>query len=84
MLAVARAFTGEELDLSYSLTIRSLVIAYGIGVLLTLVVVTVSAWRVSRLNIVSAIRDLPEPAEPGHRRRRDRGDGAAMTAGAPR
>jgi len=39
-------------------------------VLLTLAVVVVSAWRVSRMNIVSAIRDLPEPPHEKRRRRR--------------
>ena len=39
----------------------SVVIAYTLGVLLTFVVVTFSSWRVSRLNIVSAILDTPEP-----------------------
>ena len=39
----------------------SVVIAYTLGVLLTFAVVTVSSWRVSRLNIVSAIQDTPEP-----------------------
>jgi putative ABC transport system permease protein len=67
---VARAFESEELELKWSLSARSLVIAYGMGVLLTLVVVTVSAWRVSRLNIVSAIRNLPEPAGSSERRTR--------------
>lgn len=43
----------------------SIVIAYCLGVLFTFVVVTVAAWRVSRLNIVSAIRDLPEPPGVG-------------------
>jgi len=38
----------------------SIVIGYCLGVLLTFLVVSFSAWRVSRLNIVSAIRDLPE------------------------
>jgi putative ABC transport system permease protein len=70
VLAVAAAFTGEELDLTYSLSTQSLVIAYGIGVLLTLVVVTASAWRGSRLNIVSAIRELPEPVEREQHKRR--------------
>ena len=43
----------------------SIVIAYCLGVLFTFVVVTISAWRVSRLNIVAAIRDLEEPPGPG-------------------
>ncbi|MFN8487778.1 MAG: FtsX-like permease family protein [Caldilineaceae bacterium] len=40
----------------------SVIIAYCLGVLLTFVVVTIASWRVSRLNIVAAIRDLPEEA----------------------
>ena len=38
----------------------SVVAGYCLGVLLTYIVVTLASWRVSRLNIVSAIRDLPE------------------------
>ncbi len=38
-----------------------IVIAYCVGVLFTFIIVTLAAWRVSRLNIVAAIRDLPEP-----------------------
>ncbi|HEX7165561.1 MAG TPA: FtsX-like permease family protein [Acidimicrobiales bacterium] len=68
--AVATTFTDEGVELTYSLSGRSLLIAYAMGVLLTLIVVTVSAWRVSRLNIVSAIRDIPEEAESRHRRLR--------------
>ena len=44
-----------------------IVIAYCIGVLFTFVIVTIAAWRVSRLNIVAAIRDLPEPERGGRR-----------------
>ncbi len=43
---------------------RSLIVAYCLGVLLTFITVTISSWRVSRLNIVSAIRDLPPPHNP--------------------
>lgn len=46
---MADAFTTTGLDVQYSVTLRSLVVAYALGVLLTLVVVAVSAWRVSRL-----------------------------------
>ncbi|MEZ4736409.1 MAG: FtsX-like permease family protein [Caldilineaceae bacterium] len=45
----------------------STIIAYCLGVLLTFVVVTLAAWRVSRLNIVSAIRDLPEESAESRR-----------------
>ncbi len=45
----------------------STIIAYCLGVLLTFLVVTFSAWRVSRLNIVSAIRDLPQESAESRR-----------------
>ncbi len=40
---------------------RSLIIAYTLGMVFTFMIVLVSSWRVSRLNIVRAIRDIPEP-----------------------
>ena len=40
----------------------SLIIAYCLGVILTFVVVTVASWNVSRLNIIAAIRNLPDTA----------------------
>jgi putative ABC transport system permease protein len=39
---------------------RSLVVAFCLGALVTFLTVVVSSFRVSRLNIVAAIRDLPE------------------------
>src|SRR5205085_2383614 len=42
----------------------SIAASYGLGVVLTFVAVTVTAWRSSRFSIVTAIRDLPEPV-PG-------------------
>jgi putative ABC transport system permease protein len=49
---------------SFTVTQESLVIAYVVGFLLTLVTVVVACYRASRLNIVRAIRDLPEPRPP--------------------
>ncbi|HKV90744.1 MAG TPA: FtsX-like permease family protein, partial [Thermoplasmata archaeon] len=46
---------------SFTVTPSSLVIAYVAGFLLTLVTVTVASSRVSRLNIVRALRSIPEP-----------------------
>ncbi len=69
--AMASAFnTTSSLHISYSVTLRSTLVAYSIGVLLTFMVVGFSAWRVSRMNIVSAIRSLPEPPAPARGRRR--------------
>jgi putative ABC transport system permease protein len=58
---IAIAFGQFDLDLTYALNWRSVVIAYTLGMVLTFAVVLVSSWRVSRLNIVRAIRDIPEP-----------------------
>jgi putative ABC transport system permease protein len=58
--------------LAFAVKPASLVVAYTIGVLLTLAVVAFSAWRVSRMNIVSAIRDLPDPAPTKKSARRQR------------
>ena len=40
---------------------RSIVVAYCLGIAITMATVAVSAYRVSRLNIVAAIRDTPTP-----------------------
>jgi putative ABC transport system permease protein len=59
-------------DISIGFTVKtsSIVLAYSIGVLLTLLVVAYSARRVSRMNIVSAIRSLPDPAVSRRGKRR--------------
>ena len=67
--AFAAADEDEGLQIQFAVTPRSLVIAFALGMLLTLVVVAVSAWRVSVMNISTAIRNLPEPPT-GRRRRR--------------
>ena len=55
-------FTGfyKGLDLQYHVEWTSLVVSICLGILLTFIVVAFSAYRVSRLNIVAAIRDLDE------------------------
>ncbi|MGZ6996031.1 MAG: ABC transporter permease [Acidimicrobiia bacterium] len=68
---ISRAFaTTSDLQVRYSVRWSSVAIAYGLGVLITLLVVAFSAWRVSVLNIVTAVRNLPDPPR---RRRRGRG-----------
>ncbi|MCI4366931.1 MAG: FtsX-like permease family protein [Thermoplasmata archaeon] len=46
---------------SFTVSTQSMVIAYVVGFLLTLLTVVLTSARVSRLNIVSAIRSIPEP-----------------------
>jgi putative ABC transport system permease protein len=71
VLVMAGAFAGQgDFQISYSVKPASIAVAYAIGVLLTFAVVAFSAWRVSRMNIVSAIRNLPEPSAEKTRRRR--------------
>jgi putative ABC transport system permease protein len=62
VFVMTEALATFGVDIAHDLRIRSVIVAYTMGVLLTFVVVTVSAWRVSMLNIVRAIRNLPEPA----------------------
>src|SRR5262249_51645915 len=47
----------------------SIAASYGLGVVLTFVAGTLTAWRSSRFSIVTAIRDLPDPVggPPGWR-----------------
>lgn len=47
----------------------SVVTAFVAGTALTWVTILLASWRVSRLNIVRATRDLPEPATPERSRR---------------
>ena len=69
VFAMAQALQAFDVELRFDVTAQSLVLAYALGVLLTLIVVTVSAWRVSMLNIATAIRSLPEPPKQRGRRR---------------
>ncbi|MFH0810041.1 MAG: FtsX-like permease family protein, partial [Pseudomonadota bacterium] len=55
------AFGQMDLELTYAFSWRSVVMAYTLGMAFTFAVVLVSSWRISRLNIVRAIRDIPEP-----------------------
>ena len=61
------AFAGQDLEFTFHFSWRNVIVAYTLGMVLTFAVVLISSWRVSRLNIVRAIRDLPEPT--GKRRR---------------
>jgi putative ABC transport system permease protein len=76
---IASALGTEGITIELDVQWRSIVVAYAIGVLLTFVVVGLSAWRVSRLNIVSAVRNLPEP--PAQKRRKWRWIGGLVAMG---
>ena len=69
VIAMASALGEQGIDIEYAVQVRSLVIGYAIGMLLTLVVVALSARRVSVMTIAAAIRNLPESRVRGGRRR---------------
>ncbi len=67
-----RIVVGGRLPIVAHVTLRSLLVSYCLGAVLTFITVAVSAGRVSQLNIVAAIRDLPDGGairEPFRRRR---------------
>ncbi|HEX7256216.1 MAG TPA: FtsX-like permease family protein [Gaiellaceae bacterium] len=70
VFVMASALEFADIAIKPDVQPRSLIVGYGIGVLLTFAIVTVSAWRVSRLNIVAAIRNTPEPLVRKSRKRR--------------
>ncbi len=73
VLVMASAFGAADADegfqIRFAVSLQSLVIAFSIGLLLTLAVVAFSAWRVSVMTISTAIRGLPESKAPKKRRR---------------
>ncbi|HET9730095.1 MAG TPA: FtsX-like permease family protein [Acidimicrobiia bacterium] len=77
--AVGNAFSSDQhsLDIVYSVRWSSIIVAYMLGVAITLLVVALSAWRVSVVNIVTAIRNLNDPPK----RRGRRGRYAAIALG---
>jgi putative ABC transport system permease protein len=82
VFVLSSALGTSGVEIRHHVELRSVVVAYAIGVVLTFFVVSISAWRVSRLNIVAAIRNLPEPPAPKRRKRRWIGGLAAMALGA--
>lgn len=51
----------EEFTLSAHVELTSILVSFFIGSVVTFVTVAFASWRISRLNIVRAIRDIPEP-----------------------
>ena len=43
---------------------RSLIVAYSLGVVITFLAVVGSSWKISRLNVVAAVRDIPDASNP--------------------
>ncbi|MBX2997103.1 MAG: FtsX-like permease family protein [Caldilineaceae bacterium] len=60
--SVSSQFSGRDLffQFHWNVSTASIIIAYCAGVIFTFIIVAFSSFRVSRLNIVAAIRDLPD------------------------
>jgi putative ABC transport system permease protein len=61
VLLFAQMFASTGMSLTFRFDWDSLGVAACGGLLITLLTVIVASWRVSKLNIVRAIRDIPEP-----------------------
>ena len=64
IVLAANRFIGtfeEDFQFTPHFTARSAIVAYCLGMVITLGTVAFSAYRVSRMNIVAAVRGLPEP-----------------------
>ena len=60
MVEILAGLFGDTLDIQPVATWQSLLIAYTLGVVVTFVTVLVSSWKVSKINITAAIRDVTE------------------------
>jgi putative ABC transport system permease protein len=74
--AMAYIFKSFDVNIAFNVTTQSLVIAYCLGVVLTFATLVLSAWRVSNMSIVAAIREVSEPP------RRSTGRAAGALGGA--
>lgn len=54
----------DDFTLKLHFTIPTIIVSYCLGMIITFATVAVSAYRVSYLNIVAAVRNLPEPISP--------------------
>jgi putative ABC transport system permease protein len=66
--AIGQAFAQFDefgFEVAFATSPENVVIAFTLGMVLTFLIVLVSSWRVSRLNVIRAIRDIPEPDKRG-------------------
>jgi putative ABC transport system permease protein len=60
LAAVLNNLLGDAFPIRAKITGTSLISAYALGVFITFVTVVAASWKVSRLNIVAAVRDIPD------------------------
>src|SRR5437867_3303480 len=76
----ASSFGGTGFILTW--TESDLIYGFAIGFLITMATIGIASWRVSKLNIVRAIRDIPEPVPHGSTRRQVAAGAAIAVLGA--
>lgn len=64
---LGQGFAGgsEDFRIVFATSPQNVVLAFCMGMVLTFAVVLISSWRVSRINVVRAIRDIAEPDRRG-------------------
>ncbi|HEV2108582.1 MAG TPA: FtsX-like permease family protein, partial [Thermomicrobiales bacterium] len=60
ILRVVMSMWGGGVDIDQRFEPRSVVIAYNLGVVLAFLMMIAASWKISRLNVVAAIRDIPD------------------------
>ncbi|MEO7001128.1 MAG: ABC transporter permease, partial [Ktedonobacterales bacterium] len=61
---VSPTLTRIGFPIQFALKPDSMLVAFGLGLLFTLLTIAAAAWTVSRMTIAAALRDLPEPPTP--------------------
>lgn len=51
---------GGDFEIAPYVKAQSMISAYALGVVITFLAIAISSWRVSRLNVVAAVRDIPD------------------------
>jgi putative ABC transport system permease protein len=69
MVQILAGIFGDQLEIRPYASWRSLLISYTLGVVVTFLAILVSSWKVSKINITSAIRDVSEPIHKRESRR---------------
>jgi len=62
-----KAIFGEYAPIEAHVEPRSMLLAYALGVVITFLTVAAASWKISRINIVAAVRDIADVASPARK-----------------
>ena len=66
---IIKPMVGDSTTITWNVTPTSMIVSYCLGVAITFLSVVLSSWRISRLNVVAAIRDIADVTNLTHNRR---------------